>query len=75
MAVAHADQIIQIQSDLDHKELPPDWMYQVPWLLSDHLKSVVAARKKPKSPDEDEGDWDDEDTYEVTDPDIFSNWR
>lgn len=72
MAVAHADQIVQLQADLEPKELPPDWMYQVPWVLADHLKDVVEKRKNPRT--DDDTDWDDDRTYEMTDPDTFANW-
>ena len=60
MALAHADQMIELQSDLRPKEQPPEWMFEVPWVLSAHLKEVARKRADPSSSHDDEPDWEDE---------------
>lgn len=58
MAVAHADHILELQTNLDGKEMPPEWMWTLPWEMERHMKKVVAARKEKYGKDDDDDDVD-----------------
>lgn len=74
MALAHADQMLHLQSELGPKEQPEVWMFEVPWALSKHLKEVSRKRNDPKSTDDDEPDWEDEEQWDKNDL-VPDSWR
>ena len=49
MAVAHADYILELQSNLDRKEMPPSWMWPYTKEMNAWLDRVQADRKKPSA--------------------------
>lgn len=49
-------------------------MFEVPWVLDEHLKEVVRRRKNPQEAD-DEVDWDDEDKFDSNELADQVNWR
>jgi hypothetical protein len=72
-AIAHADHVLQMQSDLSTSEQPEMWMFEVPWALDAHLKEVVRRRKHPE--EEEETDWDDDDQFDKNELAEQANWR
>lgn len=60
MAVSHADYILELQSNLDSSEMPPEWKWPLPWEMERHMNKVLADRKKKYGTDNDDDDDDDE---------------
>lgn len=59
MAVAHADSIVSLQENLSGKEMPPQWMWPLPWEMERHMDQIAADRKE-KYGGSDDDDYDDE---------------
>ena len=45
MAHGHANMIISWEENLAEDEIPPRWMWHLPWDLKTHMEKVVADRK------------------------------
>lgn len=46
MAVAHADYVLELQSNLDHDEMPPAWMWPYQKRMNEHIKDVQKQRRE-----------------------------
>lgn len=56
MAVAHADSILQLQENLESKEMPPEWMWPLSWEMEQHMAKVSAARREKYGIEDDDDD-------------------
>lgn len=69
MAVGHANLILSWEENLSDDEMPPRWMWHLPWELKRHMKRVTAAREA-KLNRGNNGDAPEGESWEADDEDI-----
>lgn len=45
MAIGHANMILSWEENLAEDEMPPRWMWHLPWEIKAHMEKVVSDRK------------------------------
>ena len=71
MALGHANMILSWEENLATEEMPPRWMWHLPWEINRHMEKVVADRKaKYESKPNSEGSDDASSTWEADDDDV-----
>lgn len=66
----HADYLIQLQEDLSSDEMPPEWMWPLPWEMGQWIDRVVRERKAKYG-----GTDDDFDSAEYTENEFAAEWK
>lgn len=52
---------MQLQESLERKEMPPEWMWPLPWEMESHMRRVVAERRERFGIEDDD---DEDEPYE-----------
>jgi putative NADPH-quinone reductase len=66
----HADYLLQLQQDLSSEEMPPEWMWPLPWEMEQWIDRVVRERKAKYG-----GNDSDFDSADYTENEFATEWK